>query len=178
MFASAFTRCEWSLRCTYTTRTRMQKRKISFFYHFHCRGVCYFDTMLIKMHESRKVSDEGHFRHRSSPDQGEGRTVKAIASYIIPCSLRANTSVTRMHSSGMRTARLLTVSQHALHRRVSAQGGVCLPRGGAYPSMQCSRFPPVDRQTPVKRTAHCISKLQMKNRSSLSCSTLLSVNAP
>ena len=38
-----------------------------------------------------------------------------------------------MHSSGTRTARLFTVSQHALHRGVSApgpgvsaQGGVCL----------------------------------------------------
>ena len=30
-----------------------------------------------------------------------------------------------MHSSGMRTARLLTVSEHALHNGVSAQGGVC-----------------------------------------------------
>ena len=43
--------------------------------------------------------------------------------------------VTRMHSSGMRTAHLLTVSQHALagrgvYRGVSAQGGVCLPKGG------------------------------------------------
>ena len=41
---------------------------------------------------------------------------------------------TRMHSSGMRTTRLLTVSQHALRRGVSAWGvssqwGVC-PRGG------------------------------------------------
>ena len=30
---------------------------------------------------------------------------------------------TRMHSSGMRTACLLTISQHALHRGVSAWGG-------------------------------------------------------
>ena len=58
--------------------------------------------------------------------------------------------VTRMHSSGMRTARLLTVSQGGarggvclggrLPRGVSAWGGICpggLPRG-------------VDRQTPVK----------------------------
>ena len=54
-----------------------------------------------------------------------------------------------MHSSGTRTARLLTVSQHALHRRVSAPGpggvsaqgvsasgplgevGVCLWSGGS-----------------------------------------------
>ena len=34
--------------------------------------------------------------------------------------------VTRLHSSRMRTAHLLTVSQHALGRGVSAQGGVCL----------------------------------------------------
>ena len=38
-----------------------------------------------------------------------------------------------MHSSGMRTARLLTVSQHALRR------GVC-------PGV-CGRHPPVDRMT-------------------------------
>ena len=69
---------------------------------------------------------------------------------------------TRMHSSGMRTARLLTVSQHALDRWGVCQGGVpgpggCvsvgvyLPRGGGvYPSMQWGRHPPVDRQTPVK----------------------------
>ena len=36
--------------------------------------------------------------------------------------------VTRLHSSRMRTARLLTVSQHALHRRGCLPGG-CLPRG-------------------------------------------------
>ena len=52
---------------------------------------------------------------------------------------------TRMHSNGMRTARLLTVSQHALHRRgclpsrylsrgVSTQGGWCLPGGGGIPA--------------------------------------------
>ena len=72
---------------------------------------------------------------------------------------------TRMHSSGMHTAHLLTVSQHALHRggvfpggsaqEVSAQGDVwpggCLPLvGGIYPSMQWGRHPPVDRQTPAK----------------------------
>ena len=32
--------------------------------------------------------------------------------------------IIRMHSSGMRTTHLLTVSQHALHRGVSAQEGV------------------------------------------------------
>ena len=62
---------------------------------------------------------------------------------------------TRMHSSGMRTACLLTVSQHALHRGgvcprgclpggvylgglpwgVSAQRG-CLPRGGVCPGVR------------------------------------------
>ena len=63
-----------------------------------------------------------------------------------------------MHSSGMRTARLLTISQYALHGGVSAQGwgvcpGGCLPRGvstqgvsahgrvclGVYPNMQWGR---------------------------------------
>ena len=39
--------------------------------------------------------------------------------------------LTRMHSSGMRTARLLTVSKHALGKGVSAHGGVCL--GGCLP---------------------------------------------
>ena len=42
---------------------------------------------------------------------------------------------TRMHSSGMRTAGLLTVSQHALQ-----QGGVYL--GGCIRSIQWGRHPP------------------------------------
>ena len=63
--------------------------------------------------------------------------------------------LTRMHSSGMRTARLLTVSEHALGRGVSAQG-VCVPRGclpgdvwQTQPQDQ-RQTPPVERQTPVK----------------------------
>ena len=49
---------------------------------------------------------------------------------------------TRMHSRGMRTARLLTVSEHALRRGdlLLVRGGVCLwfgggclPRGGCLP---------------------------------------------
>ena len=59
---------------------------------------------------------------------------------------------TRMHSSGMRTARLLTVSQHALHRRgclprgylsrgVSTQGGWCLPGGGGIPACNGAKTP-------------------------------------
>ena len=41
---------------------------------------------------------------------------------------------TRMHSSRMRTTRLLTVSQHALRGRgVSCPGAVCL-RGGICPA--------------------------------------------
>ena len=48
-------------------------------------------------------------------------------------------SQTRMHSSGMRTARLLTTSQHALC------GGMCLPGG-----VSARGRLPVDRQTPVK----------------------------
>ena len=41
------------------------------------------------------------------------------------------TSTRRMPSSGMRIARLLTVSQHALHREGGLPGGVCL--GGYLP---------------------------------------------
>ena len=65
---------------------------------------------------------------------------------------------TRMHSSGIRTARLLTVSQHALRRGVypsmhwvggcvsqHALGRGCIPactvKGGVYPSMQWGRHP-------------------------------------
>ena len=51
---------------------------------------------------------------------------------------------TRMHSSGIRTARLLTVSQHALRRGGVSQHalgrGVCIPActgQGVYPSMHC-----------------------------------------
>ena len=47
---------------------------------------------------------------------------------------------TKMHSSGMRTAHLLTVSQHALHgvsaKGVSARTGVC--PGGCLPRGVCS----------------------------------------
>ena len=73
---------------------------------------------------------------------------------------------TRMHSSGMRTARLLTVSQHALGRGWSVYPSMqgdkgCLPGGclpgwmstqwGVCPKGVCGRHPPpVDRQTPVK----------------------------
>ena len=65
---------------------------------------------------------------------------------------------TRMHSSGMRTARLLIVSQHALGKGVTARGclpggvsakGVCLPRG-CLPRGGVADTLPVDRQTPVK----------------------------
>ena len=55
-----------------------------------------------------------------------------------------------MHSSGMRTARLLTVSCSiggGGGGRVSAQGVGCLPGGGVYPgevypNMQWGRYPP------------------------------------
>ena len=52
------------------------------------------------------------------------------ASWQAPFSL--NSIITRMHYSRMRTARLLTVSQHALGR-----GGVCqhVLERGMYPSM-------------------------------------------
>ena len=61
-----------------------------------------------------------------------------------------------MHSSGMHTARLLTVSQHALHRGVSALGvsaqgavcsGGCLPRGGVCPRKGVADPPQDQRQT-------------------------------
>ena len=39
-------------------------------------------------------------------------------------------TITRLHSSRMRTARLLTVSQHALRRGVSARGGMADPPCG------------------------------------------------
>ena len=60
----------------------------------------------------------------------------------------------------MRTVRLLTVSQHALRRGVSASGPgvcVCLWSRGVYPSIQWGRRPPVDRQTPVKTLPSQIS---------------------
>ena len=41
------------------------------------------------MHEAPKVSAEGHSYIPQDPDQGEGHTVKAIASYVIMCFLRA-----------------------------------------------------------------------------------------
>ena len=70
-----------------------------------------------------------------------------------------NHSRTRMHSSRMRTARLLTVSQHAL-RGVSAQGGVC-PGGSVRGEGVCQRrsaprggsaIPPVDGMTACVKT--------------------------
>ena len=88
-----------------------------------------------------------------------------------------------MHSSGMCTAPLLTISQHAVHRG-GVYPGRCLPRGclpegclsrgclhrgclweGVYPSIQWGRHPPPgDRQTPVKTTftnfvIHIIKKI-------------------
>ena len=66
--------------------------------------------------------------------------------------------LTRLHSSVMRTARLLTVSQHALQGGCTCQGVYCpggVPArgytcsGGVYPSMHWGRHPPRG-QTPVK----------------------------
>ena len=58
---------------------------------------------------------------------------------------------TRMHSSGMRTACLLTISQHALHRGVSARGeGVSAQAVVSQHAMGQTPPPAVDRQTPVK----------------------------
>ena len=74
-----------------------------------------------------------------------------------------------MHSSGMRTARLLTVSQHALGGGCVSQHalGVCIPipactgQGVSAQGVSAQRClplvlgggrhpPPVDRETPVK----------------------------
>ena len=52
-------------------------------------------------------------------------------------------NTTRMHSSGMHTARLLTVPSMHCAGGVSARGGGCLP------NMQWARPPPCG-QTPVK----------------------------
>ena len=54
-----------------------------------------------------------------------------------------------MHSSGMRTARFLTVSQHALGRGCVCPGW-CLPGGlpsilGRHPLGRLGRHPPLDR---------------------------------
>ena len=71
---------------------------------------------------------------------------------------------TRIHSSRMRTFRLLTVSQHAhaLGRGVCMPGGLprvgvsarggggSLPREGCLPRGVCGRHPPVNRMTDVK----------------------------
>ena len=46
--------------------------------HWFLSG-CHVDTTLINMHETPKISAE---------DQGEGHTVKAIATYIIACTVR------------------------------------------------------------------------------------------
>ena len=71
-----------------------------------------------------------------------------------------------MHSRGMRTAHLLTLSQHALDRGGVSQhalgggGGVC-PEGECLPRvcvcvcvwqtpLDQKQTPPVDKQTPVK----------------------------
>ena len=57
-----------------------------------------------------------------------------------------NTEITRMHSSRMRTARLLTVSQHALQGGVPVRGctypGVYLPsRGCTFPGVPAQVLP-------------------------------------
>ena len=67
--------------------------------------------------------------------------------------------ITRLHSSRILTARLLTLCQQDLDggclpeegvcQGVSAQGGVC-PGRVCLPGGQVSATPPVDRHTPVK----------------------------
>ena len=93
-------------------------------------------------------------------------TIQCINILLVFSSENENLLRTRLHSSGMRIARLLTISQHALCRGVSARGclprgclprgclprGVCLPRGGwCIPACNgADTPPPVDRQTCVK----------------------------
>ena len=55
-----------------------------------------------------------------------------------------------MHSSGMRTVHLLTVSQHVLWRGGVHARGVYLSRGYLLGGHLPRYSPPVDRQTPVK----------------------------
>ena len=47
------------------------------------------DTNLINMHETPKVSAEGHGHTPRMADQGDGHTAMVIALYIILCSERA-----------------------------------------------------------------------------------------
>ena len=53
---------------------------------------------------------------------------------------RKETTETRMHSSGMRTARLLTVSQHALWQGGVPARGVYLPGGCTYLGVYLPRW--------------------------------------
>ena len=94
-------------------------------------------------------------------------------------SFHARFFTTRLHFNGMHTARLLTVSQHALG------GGRCLPRGCICPGVSARGVclgvsprvvsvsgpeegrqtpPPVDRQTPVKTEPSQTSFACGKNR--------------
>ena len=63
-----------------------------------------------------------------------------------PDFVKKNLVKTRMHSSAMHTAHLLTVSQHALGRRVCLGGQDVADT----PWDQRQTLPSVDRQTPVK----------------------------
>ena len=58
-----------------------------------------------------------------------------------------------MHSSRMRTARLLTVSQHALRRGVSAGGGH-MPQGVVWQTPPCERRVPTRPGKPGKMRVH------------------------
>ena len=60
--------------------------------------------------------------------------------------LRSEIMHTRLHSSRMRTARLLTVPQHALQGGVSALGGVC-PGGVSQHTLGQTPPPAVNRIT-------------------------------
>ena len=120
------------------------------------------------------------FRHQWQNTLKQHLSLK-FAGFLRECTGEITEEIitTSMHSSGMRTARLLTVSQHALpgggkggvypgvsargvsayglrEGRVSAyglgEGAVCLwsPRVVSQHAMGQTPPPPVDRQTPVK----------------------------
>ena len=79
-----------------------------------------------------------------------------IYSYVYYNKFMAYKVLTRIHSNGMRTARLLTVSLHALRKGcVSAQGGVSAQEGGVCPGEGVSGTPPLvpeaDTPTPPPR---------------------------
>ena len=84
------------------------------------------------MHDTRSSGFPWGFRDRD-PSRQRPPQDRDPPGQRPPTVNRITDRCTRMHSSGMRTARLLTVSQHALHRGVPAGGtfpGGCTCQGG------------------------------------------------